>query len=269
MTPALADGQGETTNRRSTTAQVDAGGGTATIWQPLNRSRTYELVLDQIEEQIVSGQLRLGDRLPPERDLATMLGVSRAAIREALRVLEAQGVLRRPQVGTGPESGSVIAGMPSTGLTKLLRLHVALANFPLSDVVEARTILERASCRLAATHARPEHLAQMRDLLDRMAVPGIAIEEFNDCDTDFHLVVAEAAGNRLVADMTIALRNAMRHTLLRALAEVDDFPATAARLCAEHRGVYEAIVAGDAQAAADRVEQHIRTFYRAVGVAGD
>lgn len=245
------------------------GGSTSASWQPLNRSRTYELVLDQIEEQILSGQLKLGDRLPPERDLAAMLGVSRAAIREALRVLEAQGVLRRPQVGTGPESGSVIASMPSAGLTKLLRVHVALANFPLTDVVEARAILERASARLAAAHATPEHLTQMRDLLARMSDPGISREEFNDCDTEFHVVVAEAAGNRLVADITIALRNAMRHTLLKALAELDDFPATAARLCAEHRGVYEAIEAGDAQAAADRVEQHIRDFYRTVREVND
>ena len=85
------------------------------LWQPLPRARTYELVLDRIEEQIRSGQLSVGDRLPPERDLAAMLGVSRAAIREALRVLEAQGVLLKPQVGTGPESGSIIADTPGAG----------------------------------------------------------------------------------------------------------------------------------------------------------
>ncbi|MER7084163.1 FadR/GntR family transcriptional regulator, partial [Saccharopolyspora kobensis] len=58
-------------------------------WRPVARSRTYELVIDRIEEQIVSGQLGVGDRLPPERDLAQMLGVSRAAVREAFRALEA------------------------------------------------------------------------------------------------------------------------------------------------------------------------------------
>jgi GntR family transcriptional repressor for pyruvate dehydrogenase complex len=230
-------------------------------WQPLNRSRTYEMVPDQVEEQILAGNLGVGDRLPPERDMAAMLGVSRAAIREALRVLEAQGVLRRPKVGTGPESGSIIAGLPSLGLSRLLRLHVALANFPLEDVVEARTTLERASARLAAAHASPEHLARMRAALERMADPEVTREEFNDVDTDFHVELAEAAGNRLVADMTIAMRNAMRHTLLRMFGEIDDWPATRVRLLGEHQGVYDAVAAGDAQAAADRVEAHIRNFY--------
>jgi GntR family transcriptional repressor for pyruvate dehydrogenase complex len=230
-------------------------------WQPLTRSRTYELVLDQIEEQILAGQLGVGDRLPPERDLATMLGVSRAAIREALRVLEAQGVLGRPQVGTGPESGSIIADLPSIGLSRLLRLHVALANFPLDDVVEARTTLERASARLAASNATPEHLAQLRHTLDQMAGPDLPRDPFNDLDTEFHVVLAEAAGNRLVADMTIALRNAMRHTLLQMFEAAEDWPATRSKLLGEHRGVYEAGAAGDGAAAADRVEAHIRGFY--------
>jgi GntR family transcriptional regulator, transcriptional repressor for pyruvate dehydrogenase complex len=235
--------------------------GSSPGWQPLARSRTYELVLDQIEEQILNGNLGVGDRLPPERDLATMLGVSRSAIREALRVLEAQGVLGRPQVGTGPESGNIIAGTPSIGLTRMLRLHVALANFPLTDVVEARTTLERASARLAATHATPEQLANIRQPLDQMDDPQLTREEFNELDTAYHVAIAEAAGNRLVSDMTIAMRNAMRHTLLEIFANLVDWPATAARLRREHRSVYEALSAGNPTAAADAVEAHIRDFY--------
>ena len=234
---------------------------TSADWQPLARSRTYELVLDQIEEQILSGNLGVGDHLPPERELAARLGVSRAAIREALRVLEAQGVLGRPQVGTGPDSGNVIADLPRIGLSRLLRLHVALTNFPLTDVVEARTTLERASARLAAANATAEQHATMRGTLDRMAGAEVSREEFNDLDTDFHVTLAEAAGNRLVADMTIALRNAMRHTLLQIFDTVEDWAATRGRLLAEHTGIYEAVRAGDAQAAADRVEAHIRDFY--------
>ncbi|MFI7490211.1 FadR/GntR family transcriptional regulator [Micromonospora echinaurantiaca] len=236
----------------------------AAEWQPLPRSRTYELVLDQIEEQILAGRLRPGDRLPPERELAGMLGVSRAAIREALRVLEAQGVLRRPQVGTGPESGSIIAGMPSTGLSRLLRMHVALSNFPLDDVVEARVTMERASARLAAGHATPEQLARMRELLDRMDDPELSREEFNDLDTDFHVSVAEAAGNRLIADMTIAVRNALRHDLLRTFDKISDWERAATRLRRDHRDIYAAVADGDGELAANRVERHIRDFYRKV-----
>src|SRR5471030_201952 len=91
------------------------GGGTDD-WAPVSRVRTYELVLQRIEAQIVSGALRAGQRLPPERELAELLGVSRPAVREALRVLEAQGVVRS-QVGQGPGSGTTIERVPGDALT--------------------------------------------------------------------------------------------------------------------------------------------------------
>ncbi|MFF4210414.1 FadR/GntR family transcriptional regulator [Streptomyces sp. NPDC001796] len=233
---------------------------TTAAWEPVPRSRTFELVLARIEEQILSGNLRVGDRLPPERELVDLLGVSRAAVREALRVLEAQGVLRS-RVGTGPTSGSIIAAMPSHGLTQLLRLHIALANFPLGDVVEARATLERSSARLAATKATEEDLARMRESLERMDAIGLSREEFNDHDTDFHAAIAEAGGNRLMTDMTVAVRSAVRHTLLTVFHKIDDWEEVASRLRAEHHAVYDAIAAGDAEAAGDLVEAHVRGFH--------
>ncbi|MGP4003434.1 FadR/GntR family transcriptional regulator [Streptomyces sp. 8N706] len=233
----------------------------ATAWEPVPRSRTFELVLARIEEQILAGNLRVGDRLPPERELVELLGVSRAAVREALRVLEAQGVLRS-RVGTGPASGSVIAAMPSAGLTQLLRLHMALANFPLSDVVEARATLERSSARLAAERAGDEDRARMRDPLSRMDDADLPLEAFNDYDTAFHVAIAEAGGNRLMADMTIAVRSAVRQTLLAAFHEFEDWNTVADRLRAEHHAIYDAIAAGDAERAGDLVEAHIRRFHQ-------
>ncbi|MBT2369139.1 FadR family transcriptional regulator [Streptomyces sp. ISL-10] len=234
---------------------------TTAAWEPVPRSRTFELVLARIEEQILAGNLGVGDRLPPERELVELLGVSRAAVREALRVLEAQGVLRA-RVGTGPASGSVIAAMPSEGLTQLLRLHMALANFPLADVVEARATLERSSARLAAERATEDDLARIHAPLARMDEAGLPREEFNDCDTDFHVAIAEAGGNRLMADMTIAVRNAVRHTLLTAFHKISDWEAVAARLRAEHHAIHDAIVERDAERAGNLVEAHIRGFHR-------
>ncbi|MEV8596144.1 FCD domain-containing protein [Streptomyces sp. NPDC052012] len=237
---------------------------TTAAWEPVPRSRTFELVLARIEEQILAGNLRVGDRLPPERELVDMLGVSRAAVREALRVLEAQGVLRS-RVGTGPSSGTVIAAMPDAGLTQLLRLHIALANFPMDHVVEARATLERASARLAAGLVTDEGLDRIRDPLLRMDDPDLPREHFNDCDTDFHVAIAEAGGNRLMADMTVAVRNAVRHTLLTVFNRLDDdWDQVAARLRAEHHAIYDAIAAGDAEAAGDLVEAHVRGFHRDV-----
>ncbi|WP_119729189.1 FadR/GntR family transcriptional regulator [Thermomonospora amylolytica] len=237
----------------------------AAEWSPLPRSRTYELVLEAIEEKILSGELGVGDRLPPERDFAEMLGVSRSAIREALRVLEAQGVLRRPRVGTGPDSGSMLGGTASIGLSRLLRMHVALANFDLDEIVEARIIMERASVELAAAHADTKALARMRYLLDRMDDPSVPREEFNDLDTEFHVTLAEAAGNRLIADMTTAIRGAIRRPLLKAFELLPDWGSVAGGLRRDHHAIYDAVASGDAAEAARRVEEHIRGFYHKLG----
>jgi GntR family transcriptional repressor for pyruvate dehydrogenase complex len=232
-------------------------------WRPVARPLTYQLVVDRIEEQILGGTLTVGDQLPPERELAALLRVSRPAVREGLRMLEAQGVLRAE--GSGPGSATVVAALPGEALTRLLRLHLALSNFRAPDMVEARVMLERWSARLAAQHATAAALSRMRELLDRMDDPALPREAFNDIDTAFHVALADAGDNRLVADMTRAIRGAVRDALLRAFSRIDDWPATAARLRAEHRAVFDAVAAGDPEAAADAVERHIRGFADRLG----
>ena len=88
--------------------QGDQAAAAEMSWHPVARSRSYELVVDQIEEQILAGTLHVGDRLPGERDLAQHLQVSRAAVREAIRTLEAQGVVRSG-VGSGKDAGTIVA----------------------------------------------------------------------------------------------------------------------------------------------------------------
>jgi GntR family transcriptional repressor for pyruvate dehydrogenase complex len=227
-------------------------------WRPVTRARAYELVVERVEEQILAGALKVGDRLPGERDLAARLQVSRAAVREAMRTLEAQGVVRAG-VGSGPDAGTVVSALPSEALTRVLRLHVALANFPLDDVVAARVMLERSSASLAAAHATDETLAAITEPLSAMEAQLDRLS-FNDLDTAFHIAVAEAGGNRLVADMTIAIREAMRAPILRELEQLGDrWPDVRARLVAEHRAVADAIGAGQADRAADLMEEHIRS----------
>ena len=227
-------------------------------WRPVARSRAYELVVDQVEEQILAGALRVGDRLPGERELAARLEVSRAAVREAMRTLEAQGVVRAG-VGSGPDAGTVVSALPSAALTRLLRLHVALNNFALHDVVEARVMLERYSARLAADRPDPARLDELRGSLEEMDGETDRVA-FNDLDTAFHIAIAEAGGNRLVADMTTAIRDSVRPAVLRSFEGLgDDWPAMAERLRREHRAIYAAVAAGDPAAATCLIEDHIRS----------
>ncbi len=226
------------------------------------RRRIHEVVLAHIEDQIATGTLKAGDRLPAERDLAAALGASRSAVREAIRILEAMGTVVQG-TGSGPDSGTVLSAVPGAALTHLISLHVMLASIDTTDVVRARIALERESTRLAAKHARPQDHAVLAEHLAAMAAPGIGVAEFNDLDTAFHLAIAEAGGNVLVAELTTALRTAMRPTLLRALQAVADFPSMAARLTGEHQAIHDAILAGDGDLAAARVEAHIDGFYGA------
>jgi GntR family transcriptional repressor for pyruvate dehydrogenase complex len=151
--------------------------------------------------------------------------------------------------------------VPSHALSRLLRQHVALANFPLHDVIEVRVALERLSARLAATHASADDLAAMRDLLDTMDDPGIDRAHFNDCDTAFHVTVAAAAGNVLARDFTAAIRESMRLPILDRFRTLDSWGTVAPALRRDHEAIYAAVARGDGTAAAALAEEHIRSAW--------
>ena len=222
--------------------------------------RAYEVAAAWIEERLLAGELRVGDILPAERELAARLGVSRAAVREAVRTLQAQGVLRS-SVGAGAAGGTRVSAMPSRALTRLLRMHVALANFPLADVLEVRVALERLSCELAAQGADDRAREQLLGAVAAVrAAEGGGPDAFNDADAALHIAIAEAAGNRLAADVTIAIRESVRGPMLSRFREMEPgaFRALAADLNGEHVEIVDAVLAGDAARAGALVEGHIR-----------
>ena len=229
--------------------------------------RAFERVLRWVDDRILSGELRVGDHLPPERELARTLEVSRAAVREAVRTLQAQGVVRSA-VGAGAAAGTTVTAVPAHALTRLLRLHVALANFPLPDVVEVRISLERLSARLAARHASETDLAGLHECLDLMARPGIEREQFNDADTAFHLAIAASAGNLLAADLTAAIRESMRLPILDRFRRIEDWEDAADELRADHVTIYAAIAEGRGDDAERLVEEHIRRAWQSLTAAG-
>ncbi|SED82167.1 MULTISPECIES: FadR/GntR family transcriptional regulator [Streptomyces] len=229
-------------------------------WEPVRQARTHELVLESIEQRVVAGELKAGDRLPPERELAPVLGVSRSALREALRVLETIGVLVA-QSGRGPDAGARIVRNPDDALGRLLRLHVALGSYSLQDVLESRVTLERHSFEAAAEHASAEDLDEAERILHRMRAPGVTAAEFSDLDTRFHVLIARASGNHLISTLTAAVRESVRPMILQALEGAEDWPATAEALNDEHARMLRLVRAGEGAQAADVAEQHIRGFH--------
>jgi GntR family transcriptional regulator, transcriptional repressor for pyruvate dehydrogenase complex len=225
--------------------------------------RTHQLVLRWIEDQLSGGQLAVGGRLPAERTLAEQLGVSRTSVREAIRILEAMGVVRAG-VGSGPEAGTVVISDPTAALGSALRLHVATQHLPVEDVVETRVLLES----WAAARARPDspELDLAGALLDDMDADH-AVDDFLALDVRFHLALADAAGNAVVSAMMGSLREAIQGYAGQLTGNLPDWDATASRLRSEHREILAAIRKDDGGLAAELVAAHIRGYYTEAGLA--
>ena len=220
-------------------------------------SRGFEVALGYLDSQILAGELANGSQLPPERDLAVRLGVSRGAVREAIRVLQAQGII---VTHSGRSHGTRIQSMPSNALGRILRLQLALDALTVADLTETRIALERAACAAAARHRRPETLATAAALLERMLVVQDPIA-FNQLDTDFHIALAETGGNRLTRDLTAAIREVIQVPIQVAENRIADWTRLRQALIHEHNGIYEAISAGQPNLAMERAETHIRNAY--------
>lgn len=222
----------------------------------------YQVVLAHIEAGILSDALHPGDQLPPERDLAVQLGVGRSAVREAMRVLQTQGLITS---STGPGRGTRIAPARGNALARIFQLHLALTETGTSDLTETRVALERSSAAVAAKQASPKSLRRLRAVMDAMGAAD-TVDEFNDLDTEFHVLIARAGQNQLIADLTVAIRQAVREPIRAASLAMDDWPTYRLDLLAEHQQVLDAIVEGDPDLAATRMEQHIRGAYAVLGI---
>lgn len=229
-------------------------------WTRLSKTRGHEHVIAEIERQLLAGHLHPGDRLPAERQLAELLGVGRGAVREALRALEALGLLTA-HTGSGTDAGSTLVGRPSEAMALLLRLHLALAGFTVDDMVETRIVLEGWAVRAAAHRHDPPALAEADRVLHLMADPALTPAEFLEYDAQFHVALAGASGNRLIGYLMQSLRETMHDHMERGFAQQPDPAAVMATLRQEHREVYARVLSGDADLAAAHVNQHIRKFY--------
>lgn len=228
-------------------------------------ARTWKVVLEKIECDLLDGVLAPGDRLPPERELASTLGVGRSSVREALRVLEVMGLLRLG-TGSGPTAGAIIIATPQGGMSALLRLHVAAHGFPLDDVVATRLILEAAVVEILSADRTKSTQAAL-DIVDAMDADDLSAGEFLALDARLHLALAEASGNVVITAMMAGLRTSIETYVQAGAARIPDWPSTAARLRAEHRAILEAVDRADAASARTLIREHISGYYAEAGLA--
>lgn len=228
--------------------------------------RAHEKVLAWVEGELAAGRVRLGDRLPAERSLAAALAVSRPSVREAVRVLEAMGVVRTA-VGSGPDAGAMVVGEPAASMGVALRLHAATSRLPVADLVATRVLLETWAVERAASSQPGVDTGHVRALLAAMDAAHDP-ETFHLLDAEFHVALAALAGNAVVEAVMTSLREAIHGYVMTAVPLLPDWRATTRRLRTEHDAILSLVEAGDGEAAASAVRKHIRGFYAEAPLAG-
>jgi GntR family transcriptional regulator, transcriptional repressor for pyruvate dehydrogenase complex len=229
----------------------------AWVVHPVTPRRSFEEILVQFQEAILAGALTVGQKLPPERELAEQFCVSRSSVREALRVLEALGVLTARR-GSGRASGSRIAAAEN-GLSSLLPLYAKLRQVPLADLVDVRVSIEGMTAAGAAR--RGIKAAQALEPIANAMRDNSSQEDFLAADTRFHLEMARQSGNALAPLLMQSIREAIAREMLRAFRRLAHWDVEREHLIAEHEAIVRLIRTGQAAAAATAIERHIRGFY--------
>lgn len=220
------------------------------------------LVSRQLREAIVSGALASGTEMPSEKDLGRDLGVSRATVREALRILQAQGLLtggdtvstQRPRV-TADETVPTAA--------QALENVLLLGKIPLTDLVEFRALIEGQAAASAAERRDESALAEAGAALAAMRATPLRVEDFRAADLAFHRALAGASGNLAYPLVMGVLRGAIAQHLGDRLHRLADPRRAMSALTREHEAIFAAIQAGQGEPARELVTRHIRSFYLA------
>ncbi len=217
-------------------------------FQPVRRTRVYEAVAAQIQKQLAEGTLRPGDRLPAERDLAEAFGVSRASVRDAIRVLELAGLVV-PRQG----EGTVVRALTLDSVVSPLASVLLRRKDLLADLLDARLIIEPALASRAAEHANAEDVAAMEEILTRQGAKVAAGDVAVDEDTAFHYRLATAARNQVILKVMDVLMDLLREGRARSL-QVRGRPR---RSLDGHRRILAAVKRRDPSAAAQAMTQHL------------
>jgi GntR family transcriptional repressor for pyruvate dehydrogenase complex len=214
----------------------------------INRTTLPEEITRRIVDAIRSGDFKPGHRLPPERELAQALGVSRNSVREALKYLTLLGLL---EVRLG--DGTYLREHNEDGVTNAFDLGLLLRQRSALHLIEARTFLEPHLAGLAAERGSADDLHEINLAFERMAANVGDTERFLEEDVRFHLQVGHAAGNPVLEQILETIRGFLRVWIEKTL----EGTAEPARVLEEHRAIRDAILARDTTASRVAMESHL------------
>jgi len=210
--------------------------------------KAAQLIARRIRDAVISGELTVGDRLPPERELIKQFGYSRAAVREGLRLLEADGLVA---MQAGRNGGAVVSSPDTDRLAPTLDMILRLRRTTIHDVHEAQRLIEPLVIALVVERATPGDLARVRQTIDMIERDPANAETVRTQSNLFHTLLAEAAHNDVVAIVANLIRQVVIHMGYRG------GKAEALSIARIHRRILDAIEAGDVAAATRRALRHL------------
>jgi len=221
------------------------------VYKTIHSSRLYEQIVHQIEQSIINGQLTPGTQLPAERELAQQFGVSRSAVREAVKALREKGLV---EAYSG--RGTFVTDGTSQAVRQSLDLMIKVGQ-PAGAIylAEARNILEPEIAALAAARIEEQYLASMREafaVMDRSLGEADA-DTFIEADLDFHLSLAEAAANPIILSVIDSIVGLLREQRIR-IFHVEGGPE---RGQFHHRRILKAIECRDPEMAREAMRAHL------------
>jgi GntR family transcriptional repressor for pyruvate dehydrogenase complex len=230
-----------------TTWRIALPAGIKSDFEVIRRNKVYEEVAQQIERLILK-KLQPGDKLPSERELAEMLGVSRSSIRDAIRGLELMGMVE-PRQG----AGTIVREVSSDSLINPFSNALKRRRESVSELLDFRKMLEPPLAARAAAHASADEVSEMEEILERQQAKQAQGESTVAEDSEFHYSVALASGNSVVLKVLDILMDLLRDTRERSL----QVEGRAQKSIAGHRRILAAIKRHDAEGAKSAMRRHI------------
>jgi len=232
------------------------------VLSPMQVPKASEVLANELRENILSGRFREGTPLPTERDMVTQTQMSRTTVREALRILEVQGLVR---IKTGRSGGAFVQRPDGDSVANTVSLLIRGRQIRMAALLETREGVEPVCARLAAKYRTGEDLDRLEAANLAIAADG-PIEDFLQANVDWHVAVATASHNELLTGFMAALSRAIyESTDNRAFVDAEVRRTTVQA----HRRITDAIRARDVDAALRRMTRHVHSYAEAVAEVED
>jgi DNA-binding FadR family transcriptional regulator len=225
---------------------------------PIEVPKASDVLVNELRERILNGELPVGTALPPERELTVQTGMSRTTVREALRILEVQGLVR---IRAGRAGGAFVQRPGNDSVASSLSLLIRGRQIRLAAVLETREAIEPICARLAAEHRTDADISAIKAANAPIADPDSSLDAFLRANVEWHVAVATATHNEIIA----AFMTALSRAIYTSTENPEFIDAEVRRVTARaHSSITRAIEKGDAVAATQRMARHVHTYASAI-----